>query len=37
VRLMNRSGVHHDIAHTTPQRMGDAFVTMLQTFVDCVA
>ena len=36
VRLMNRHGVHHDMAHTTPQRMGDAFVTMLQAFVDCV-
>jgi len=36
VRLMDRNGVHHDMAHTTPERMGEAFVTMLQAFVDCV-
>lgn len=36
VRLLDRRGVHHDMAHTTPDRMGDAFVTMLQAFVDCV-
>ncbi len=36
VRLLDRSGVHHDAVFTTPDRMADAFVTMLQTFVDCV-
>ncbi len=36
VRLLDRHGVHHDMAHTTPDRMGNAFVTMLQAFVDCV-
>jgi predicted dehydrogenase len=36
VRLMDRFGVHHDAVFTTPERMGDAFVTMLQAFVDCV-
>jgi predicted dehydrogenase len=36
VRLLDRRGVHHDMARTTPERMGAAFVTMLQTFVDCV-
>ncbi len=36
VRLLDRSGVHHDAVFTTPERMGDAFVTMLQSFVDCV-
>ena len=36
VRLLDRRGVHHDMAHTTPDRMGDAFVTMLQAFVDCL-
>ena len=36
VRLLDRSGVHHDAVFTTPERMGDAFVTMLQEFVDCV-
>ena len=37
VRLLDRSGAHHDAVFTTPERMGDAFVTMLQSFVDCVA
>lgn len=37
VRLLDRSGVHHDTVHTTPERMGDAFVAMLQEFVDAVA
>jgi predicted dehydrogenase len=37
VRLLDRSGAHHDAVFTTPERMGDAFVTMLQEFVDCVA
>ena len=36
VRLLDRSGVHHDAVFTTPERMGDAFVTMVQVFVDCV-
>jgi myo-inositol 2-dehydrogenase/D-chiro-inositol 1-dehydrogenase len=37
VRLLDRSGAHHDAVFTTPDRMGDAFVAMLQSFVDCVA
>jgi scyllo-inositol 2-dehydrogenase (NAD+) len=36
VRVLDRNGAHHDAVHTTPERMGDAFVTMLQAFVDCV-
>lgn len=36
VRLLDRRGVHHDAVFTTPERMGDAFVSMLQAFVDCV-
>ena len=36
VRLLDRSGAHHDVVRTTPQRMGQAFVTMLQSFVDSV-
>ena len=36
IRVLDRSGAHHDAVHTTPERMGDAFVTMLQEFVDCV-
>jgi scyllo-inositol 2-dehydrogenase (NAD+) len=36
VRLLDRSGAHHDAVFTTPERMGDAFVRMLQSFVDCV-
>jgi scyllo-inositol 2-dehydrogenase (NAD+) len=36
IRVLDRSGAHHDAVHTTPERMGDAFVTMLQSFVDCV-
>jgi len=36
VRLLDRSGAHHDAVFTTPERMGDAFVTMLQSFVNCV-
>jgi predicted dehydrogenase len=36
VRLLDRSGARHDAVFTTPERMGDAFVTMLQSFVDCV-
>ena len=36
VRLLDRTGVHHDMARTFPQRFGDAFVAELQAFVDCV-
>jgi predicted dehydrogenase len=37
VRLLDRYGVHHDAVRTTPERLGDAFVTMMQAFVDCIA
>jgi len=36
VRLLDRKGVHHDTPHSTPDRMGEAFVSELQAFVDCV-
>jgi myo-inositol 2-dehydrogenase/D-chiro-inositol 1-dehydrogenase len=36
VRLLDRRGVHHDMARTTPDRLGDAFDTELQAFVDCL-
>jgi predicted dehydrogenase len=36
VRLLDRNGVHHDMPWTTPDRLGEAFVTELQAFVDCV-
>lgn len=36
VRLLDRRGVHHDMARTTPERLGEAFVTELRAFVDCV-
>jgi predicted dehydrogenase len=36
VRLLDRQGVHHDMPRTTPDRLGKAFVTELQAFVDCV-
>jgi scyllo-inositol 2-dehydrogenase (NAD+) len=36
LRIMDRNGAHHDAVHTTPERMGDAFVTMLQAFVESV-
>jgi predicted dehydrogenase len=36
IRLLDRFGVHHDAVFTTPERMGDAFVTMLQVFVDSI-
>jgi myo-inositol 2-dehydrogenase / D-chiro-inositol 1-dehydrogenase len=36
VRLLDRRGVHHDMPWTTPDRLGEAFVTELQAFVDCV-
>jgi predicted dehydrogenase len=29
--------VHHDMARTTPERLGEAFVAELQAFVDCIA
>lgn len=37
VRLLDRRGVHHDMPRTTPDRLGEAFVTELQAFVDCLA
>jgi predicted dehydrogenase len=37
VRLLDRQGVHHDMPRTTPDRLGEAFVTELQAFVDCLA
>jgi scyllo-inositol 2-dehydrogenase (NAD+) len=37
VRLLDRCGVHHDMDRTTPDRLGEAFVTELQAFVDCIA
>jgi len=36
VRLLDRQGVHHDMAHTTAERMGGALMTELQAFVNCV-
>jgi predicted dehydrogenase len=36
VRLLDRQGVHHDMPRTTPDRLGEAFVTEMQEFVDCV-
>ena len=36
MRLLDRGGVHHDMVRTTPERMGEAFVTQLQAFVDCL-
>jgi myo-inositol 2-dehydrogenase/D-chiro-inositol 1-dehydrogenase len=36
VRLLDRQGVHHDMPWTTPDRLGEAFVTEMQSFVDCV-
>jgi predicted dehydrogenase len=36
VRLLDRSGAHHDAVFTTPERMGDAFITMIQSFVNCI-
>ncbi|MCK5646657.1 MAG: Gfo/Idh/MocA family oxidoreductase [Anaerolineales bacterium] len=36
VRLLDHKGVHHDTPQTTPDRFGDAFVTELQAFVDCI-
>ncbi|MGD8399205.1 MAG: dehydrogenase, partial [Anaerolineae bacterium] len=34
VRLLDRQGVHHDMATTTPERLGEAFVAEMQAFVD---
>jgi predicted dehydrogenase len=36
VRILDRSGAHHDAMRTTPDRLGDAFVTMMQAFVDSI-
>lgn len=36
VRLLDRSGVHHDMARTFPERFDSAFVAELQAFVDSV-
>jgi myo-inositol 2-dehydrogenase/D-chiro-inositol 1-dehydrogenase len=36
VRLLDRKGVHHDMPRTTPERLGEAFVTEMQAFVDCI-
>jgi len=36
VRLLDRQGVHHDMVRRTSERMGEALVTELQAFVDCV-
>ena len=36
VRLLDPRGVHHDMPWTTPDRLGEAFVTELQAFVDSV-
>jgi predicted dehydrogenase len=36
LRLLDRGGVHHDMPRTTPDRLGEAFVTELQAFVDCL-
>ncbi len=36
VRLLDRQGVHHDMPRTTPDRLGEAFTTELQAFVDCL-
>jgi len=37
VRLLDRQGVHHDVPYTTPDRLGEAFVTEMQAFVDYLA
>jgi myo-inositol 2-dehydrogenase/D-chiro-inositol 1-dehydrogenase len=36
VRLLDPQGVHHDMPWTTPERFGDAFVSEMQAFVDCL-
>jgi predicted dehydrogenase len=36
VRLLDRRGVHHDMARETSERMGEALVAELQEFVDCI-
>jgi predicted dehydrogenase len=36
VRLLDRAGVHHDMPRTTPDRLGEAFVTEMQVFVDAL-
>jgi predicted dehydrogenase len=36
VRLLDRRGVCHDMPMTSPDRFGEAFITEMQAFVDCV-
>jgi predicted dehydrogenase len=36
VRVLDRKGVHHDMAQTTPERLGEALFTELQVFADCL-
>lgn len=36
VRVLDRQGVHHDMPFTTPERLGEAFVSELRAFVRCV-
>lgn len=36
VRLLDRKGVHHDMARTTPERLGEALFAELQVFADCL-
>lgn len=36
VRLLDRQGVHHDMARNTAERMGEALVVEMQAFVDCL-
>jgi len=37
LRLLDSRGVHHDMARTTPERLGEAFAIELQAFADCIA
>jgi len=37
LRLLDRQGVHHDMARTFPERFGEAFMAEIQAFVDCLA
>lgn len=36
LRLLDHKGVHHDMSQSTPDRLGEAFVTEIQAFVDCI-
>jgi predicted dehydrogenase len=36
MRLLDPRGVHHDMPWTTPDRLGEAFVTEMQVFIDCL-